>query len=160
MPGETEQAVPPELLRRVPNWGTLYDKGYRWLEYQVNMCDLAQTLAVADLLWPPLIEVEGCVLLNAGAGLQQSIQSLRDLYGSDQNVERHYNMKRLVELVATGTLAQGALVSDDALITAFGEALQLFWSLRLRLAFPTRMFQVELGDDLGEEGIAITFYQT
>lgn len=154
-----EGAVREALLRRIPNWEDLYEKGYRWLEYQRNRCDLAQTLAVAQLLWPPLIEVEGCVLLNAGAGLQQSLQSLRKLYGSDLQVERHFNMKRLAELVVTNTDEQAALIYDDELITAFGETLATLWSLRLHNAFPDRTFRVELGEDIGEEGLAITFSQ-
>lgn len=157
---KVEGIVPDALLRRVPGWDWFYDKGYRWLEYQRNITDLAQTLSVADLLWPPLIEVEGCVLLNAGVGLQQSLQSLRDLYGTDRNVEREFNMMRLAELVATTTDEQTALIYDDDLITAFGEVLREMWTLRLSRAFPERTFRVEMGDDIGEEGLAITFYQT
>lgn len=155
-----EGIVPDSLLRHVSGWAWFYDKGYRWLEYQRNMTNLAQTLSVADLLWPPLIEVEGCVLLNAGAGLQQSLQSLRDLYGTDRNVERKFNMMRLAELVTTTTDEQAALIYDDDLITAFGDVLHEMWSLRLSRAFPERSFRVEMGGDIGEEGLAITFYQT
>jgi len=57
-------------------------------------------------------------------------------------------------------LADSPSVHDDVLITAFGETLRFFWSLRLQTLFPDRKFVVEVDEGIeGERGLAITFYQ-
>jgi len=57
-------------------------------------------------------------------------------------------------------LTDSPSVHDDALITAFGEILRFFWSLRLKILFPERDFVVEVSEGIeGERGLAITFYQ-
>src|SRR6266567_3407676 len=55
-------------------------------------------------------------------------------------------------------LADSPSVHDDVLITAFGETLRFFWSLRLQTLFPDRKFVVEVDEGI-ERGLAITFYQ-
>lgn len=51
-------------------------------------------------------------------------------------------------------------MDDEALLTAFTDALKFHWGLRLKQLFPDREFIFETGYELeGELGYSVTFYQ-
>ena len=51
-------------------------------------------------------------------------------------------------------------MDDEALLTAFTDALQYYWGQRLKQLFPDRDFIFETGYEIeGELGFAVTFYQ-
>ncbi len=154
-----EGIVAEALVERIPGWDTLASKGYGWREYAASLCDIAQLLASAALFWPTLVEEDGCLLWDSGANPSQ-MEQLRALYGPNKaDIERAFNLHRIVDLFFPQTSTSVQLLHDAHLVEALGLALRQFLELRLRALFPEKTYVIEFGERLGEDGLAITFYQ-
>ena len=88
------------------------------------------------------------------------MKQLRSMYGpNNTNIERMFNLHRIEDLFFPQTSESIQLLNDTQLVEALGVALKRFWELRLQTLFPERTYVVELGDGIGEDALAITFYQ-
>lgn len=154
-----EGIVADTLVEHMPGWDTLALHGYGWREYAASLCDVAQVLASAALFWPTVVEEDGCLLWDSGARPSQ-MEQLRTMYGPNKtNIERKFNIHRIVDLFFPQTSESIQLLNDTQLVEALGLALKRFWEMRLQTLFPERTYVVELGDNIGEDALAITFYQ-
>jgi hypothetical protein len=146
-----ESIVSDTLLARFSE-----QRGRTLMNHAANSCGIEETLAVASVFWPCIIEDEGHVFI--AEFYTQQLGELRKQFQNDKRkIERWINAWSLADFFL---LAQSPSVDDDVLILAFGETLCFFWSLRLKMLFPDRDFVVELGDALeGERGLTITFYE-
>lgn len=160
-----ESIVPEGLLAHVEGWAELHsEKGYTWADFASGTTGLAQTLAVANLLWPTLVEVEGYVFIvkfHAQFSPESRLHALREQFGDDKRrIERFVNAWAMTDFFRSDQFASAPELGDEALLAAFGSALQLLWTLRLQTVFPDREFVVELGENIeGEDGLAITVYE-
>lgn len=155
-----ESVVPESLLSHLAGWDTLREKGYTWADYATNTSGLAQTLSVINVLWPTVVEDEGCVFI--GKFYRESRMGyLREHIGNDKRqIERWVNAWALTDFFRSDQFSGAPELEDDALLAAFGNALQLLWMLRLQELFPDREFVVELGENIeGEDGLAITAFE-
>lgn len=131
-------------------------QGRTLMNHAANTCGVEEVLATAALLWPVIVEDEGHVFV--AEFYTQSLEQLKKQFQyNKQKIERWVNAWSLADFFL---LADSPSVHNDALITAFGETLRFFWSLRLKTLFPDRDFVVEVSAGIeGERGLAITFYQ-
>jgi hypothetical protein len=131
-------------------------EGHTLMNHAANVCGIEETLAVASLLWPTIIEDGGYIFI--AEFYTQDLEQLKKQFKNIKSkIERWVNAWSLADFFL---LADSPSVHDDVLITAFGETLRFFWSLRLQTLFPDRKFVVEVDEGIeGERGLAITFYQ-
>jgi hypothetical protein len=131
-------------------------QGQTLMNHAANTCGMEDVLATAAVMWPTIVEDEGYVFI--AEFYTQSLQRLKTQFQHDKRkIEKWVNAWSLADFFL---LADSPSVHDDTLITAFGETLRFFWSLRLKTLFPQRDFVVEVGEGIeGERGLAITFYQ-
>ena len=158
-----EGAVPTKLVYQFPQLHGATPSNFpdfTPVDYMLNKCGLEDALAVASLLWPTVIEDDGCVFIAQSYKCPR-MPELRDQFGADnRRIERFINAHSIGDyFFATRAAGDPALAVDD-LVVAFGEALQVMWQLRFLTLFPTRHFEVELADNLeGEDGLTITVYE-
>lgn len=133
-----ESIVPEALLTHVPGWSELYqEKGYRWASYATNNTGLIQTLAVANLFRPTVVEDEGCVFIGMFYR-EPHMHELREQFGDDKRrIERwvRVNAWALTDFFRSDQFASAPELGDEALLATFGNALQLLWSLHLQTVF-------------------------
>jgi hypothetical protein len=152
--------ISAELLTRVAGWDDLVSNGLSWKDLASNDVDLEHTLAVSAVFWPDIVEDEGHVFIGYFYR-EPHLDQLKLQFGADKRrIERWTNAWALADFFRGSQLADSPFSPDPVLLNAFGEALQLFWSLRLKALFPERRFQVELGENIeGEDGLTITVYE-
>lgn len=127
-----------------------------------NTCGIEETLSVASVFWPVLLEIEDCIFVeeffyNGSDPVEKFHSLMRQFHEDKRQVELFANAWSLADFFF---MADSPSVHDDTLITAFGEVLKFFWTMRLKTLFPERNFVVEVGDAIaGERGLTITFYQ-
>ena len=132
------------------------------MNYAANLVGLQETLAIAGLLWPRIVEDEELIFIaefyrpetspNSGTeGFKKNAQV------QGKKIERNINAWSLGQMFFN---EKREILENETLLRAFGETLRFFWSLRLKELFPEKDFIFEIGDNIaGEEGLAITFYQ-
>lgn len=152
--------VHDDLLDHFPEWEGTRALGTTLLDYLTNRGAIEAAVAYASLFWPAIVEDEGLVIM-ARYYHQDQIPALRTRFADDKRrIERWLNAHSLREFFMAQQFSGDPAGADEELVSAVGQALQLFWSLRLKTLFPTRTFIVELGDAIeGENGPTITFYE-
>lgn len=116
-------------------------------------CGVEERLGTIGMLCPEIIEVDGCIFV-ADFQNQERFDRMQ-LTRTKYEIERWTNADSVADLFSSGVS-----VKNDPLLEAFANALQFFWSLRLKTLFPEREFVVELGMYLeGEEGLTITLQE-
>ena len=152
--------VDDDLIDRLPGWEGMRSLGTTLPDYFTNVGTLETAVASVALFWPAIVE-DGELVLLAKYYRQEQIPELRAQFANDRRrIERWLNACALREFFRAQQFASAPALADYELLTAFGQALQLFWSLRLKTLFPTRTFIVEVGEDIeGEDGPTITFYE-
>lgn len=130
--------------------------GRSLMNHASNTCGIEETLAVASVLCPEIIEVNGCIFISEF--YNGNIDSLEEQF--------KYNKKEIEMFVNSWSLADFFLqasdesVHKDEIIEAFGKVIQYFWGMRMKELFPDKKIIVELGDEImGERGLTITVYQ-
>lgn len=130
--------------------------GRSLMNHASNTCGIEETLAVASVLCPEVIEVKGYVFISEF--YNGNIESLEKQF--------NYNKKGIEMFVNSWSLADFFLqasdesVHKDEIIEEFGKVLLYFWKLRMKELFPDKKIVVELGDSImGERGLTIIVYQ-
>jgi hypothetical protein len=131
------------------------------MSYAGNLVGLPETLSVAGLLWPCIVEDEGLFFLaqyySSDNIAQEKEKYQRITQAEKQQLERVSNAMSLGQHFWSENTA---VLKNEKLLYALGETLKFFWSMRLKTTFPDKSFIVELGENIaGEEGMVITFYQ-
>lgn len=131
-------------------------RGRTLMSHAFNSFLPEDVLALSSVLWPEIIEVEGCIFVSEF--YNGNFESLKEQFDGDKTaIEKWVNSWSLSDFF----LEKGSSEShQDEVIESFGEVLTHFWALRLAQLFPGRNFVVQLGDGLmGERGLAITVYE-
>ena len=151
-----DSIVDDDVLKHFTGWEGMRATGFTLPDYITNKGTVEAAVAFASLFWPAIVEDEELVVW-AKYYRQGQIPELRARFTNDKSrIERWLNAQSLRGIF----MMQQFSGDDEELVSAFGQALQLFWSLRLKTLFPTRTFVVELGEDIeGEDGPSITFYE-
>lgn len=130
--------------------------GISLMNHVANTCGIEEFIAVASILCPEIIEVNGCILISEF--YQNNIERLEEQFGNDR--------KKIEQFVNTWSLGDFFLqaytesVENDKIINQFGEVLVHFWGLRMKELFPDKKIVVEIGENImGESGLAVTLYQ-
>lgn len=146
-----ESIVSESLLAHFQN-----PSGKTLMNHATNACGIDESLALAAVFWPKLVEVEGCVFM--AEFYTQPFSDLMKQFQEDKTrIERWVNAWSLADFFL---LSSSPSVQDDTLISAYGDVLRFFWTLRLQTLFPEENFIVELAEEIeGERGLAITFYK-
>ena len=130
--------------------------------YAAHFVGLTETLAVASVFWPRIVEVGDLIFLA------EPYQPSKDevdpgRYKQKRTQEEKRALERVMNASSLGQMFYAEkleILENEQLLDAFGETLKFFWSLRLKNLFPDKDFVVEIGDNIGgEEGRVITFYQ-
>lgn len=152
--------VDDDVLEHIPEWKGRRAQGATLLTYLLNQGTIEAAIACASLFWPEIVEDDGLVFL-ALYYRQDQVPKLRTRFADDKRqIERWLNAHSLREFFMFQQFKGDPAGADEELVSAFGQAMQHFWSLRLKTLFPTRTFIVELGDEIeGENGPTITFYE-
>lgn len=129
--------------------------------YATEKCVIDGMLAAAHFFAPDFTLIGDCVFLTAIMPPDFDMQSYRDMeqrYHGD-----HSAMERWVNAWSVGDYflnADPSYMDDEAVLTAFTDALQFYWGQRLQQLFPEREFVFETGCEIeGELGFTVTFYQ-
>lgn len=127
------------------------------MNYAANCVGLQETLAVASILWPRIVEDEGLIFIAEFYHPESLFTEHRNeefkkrAQTEGQKIEREWNSWSL------GHMFYGEkeeILENEILLKAFGEVLQFFWSLRLAQLFPEKKFVFEIGEGIaGEEGL-------
>ena len=128
-------------------------------EWVANHVGLEQLLGLSGFLCPDFFEVDGHLFWDRYVAERlEQIHPLHTPFGDDPaTVERYFNTINLGEFFLAS--------ADDAvrrqeLLEAFGYILCHFWGQALRVRFPERQYQFEIGSDLfKEEGLCLTFWR-
>ena len=130
-------------------------------EFAPQQCGIDGMLAAAHFFAPDFTLLGDCVFLTAilPPGFDgQSYLDMEHRYHGD-----HSAMERWINAWAVGGFfcnAGSGFPDDEAVLTAFTDALQYHWGARLKALFPEREFVFETGYEIeGELGYTITFYQ-
>lgn len=129
------------------------------MNYAANCVGLQETLAVANLFWPRIIQIDDLVFIAEfyGEDAPLHIPSVGYSHEQKQKLERDINAWSLRELFWN---EKPEVLNNEALLSAFGETLRFFWSMRLQQLFPEKEFVFEIGEGIaGENGLSITFYE-
>lgn len=114
-------------------------------------------LAYTRFFWPPFVQVEDMVFLEAGYKLQ-SLEDWKVAVGENPaDIERHLNHTGLAEMFANPEIQQQLQPEQ---LHYFGQTLQTLWSLKLQQEFPQRQYKVQMGEGTSVEDYFITFYRT
>lgn len=132
-----------------------------FFSYATEKCAIDGMLAAAHFFAPDFTLIGDCVFLTAIMPPDFDEASYREMearYHGDLSA-----MERWVNAWSVGDFflnADPSYMDDEALLTAFTDALQYYWGQRLKQFFPDRDFIFETGYEIeGELGFAVTFYQ-
>src|SRR5258706_7164123 len=155
-----DSVVHGDLLDHFSGWQGTRAVDTTLRDYITNQGTLEAAIASAALFWPAIVEDEGCFYL-ATRYERDDLESVRAHFANDKRrIENWVNGWALADFFRAQQFAGDPVLDDEELLGAFGRALQLFWSLRLKTLFPTRKFIVEVSDEIeGEDGLSITFYE-
>lgn len=132
------------------------ERGDTLMNFAANTCGIEETLAIASLFCPEIIEEKGYIFISEfyNGGLEEIEKQFK------------YNKRKVEMFVNSWSLADFFLqasdesVHKDEVIEEFGKVLQYFWDKRMKELFPDKEIAVELGDEImGERGLTITVYQ-
>lgn len=149
-----------------------------FFSYVGNLVSLEQVISVLGLLSPDFIEVDGHVFWLPNAqqydpkknnlkGWVETESGALEQSASRRDVERYRNMFPINQFFGTWEDAPGRPVfkvglseEDYRLCHLFAEQISKHWHRALLNAFPERVFQFEIADDLLDEyGVCLTFWQ-
>lgn len=149
-----------EVFKSIANDGILGHykqiRGRSLMNHASNTCGIEETIAVASLYCPEIVEVNGCIFISEF--YNGNIDRLEKLYGGDRlEIEMFVNSWSLSGFFL---LANDESAWNDEIVEEFGKILKYFWDRRLKELFPQREIVVELGYEImGEIGLTITVYQ-
>ncbi|MBT0625447.1 hypothetical protein KIH32_16120 [Pseudomonas fluorescens] len=149
-----------------------------FFSYVGHLVSLEQAISVLGLLSPDFIEVNGHIfwLPNAQQYGPQKIHlnrlvetesSMLEQSTSRRDVERYRNIFPISQFFSKWEDAPGRSVfkvglseEDYRLCHLFAEQITRYWKRALSDAFPEKVFQFEIADDLLDEyGVCLTFWQ-
>lgn len=122
-----------------------------------NTCTIEQHLSVASVLFPEIIEIDGCLFISEF--YNGNYESLKKRFnGSRKEIELFVNSWSVGDFFL---LASDESLNDDVILDEFSSLLKYCWSTWFLQHFPERNIVVELGDSIaGESGLTITVYQS
>ena len=142
-------------------------RGHTLFNHSSNSNFIEDFIAAAYVLCPDIIDVEGHVFIadffnsigNQNDNPQEKLELLKMQHGNDKK-----KVEQWVNACSFGDFFIGKYcesMENEKLLIQFGDILVYFWSKRLNELFPERSFVVDYGEGLaGEEGFAITFYES
>lgn len=149
-----------------------------FFSYVGHMVSLEQAISVLGLLSPDFIEVEGHVFWLPNAqqyaaqknhlkGLVETESGVLQQSALRRDVERYRNIFSINQFFSKWEDAPGRPVfkvglseKDYRLCHLFAEQITRYWGRALSDAFPEKVFQFEIADDLLDEyGVCLTFWQ-
>lgn len=133
----------PDAMPRFVEWSRSFAPPATAIHYLSQRLSVTDAVVVLNLVTPPLIEVEGCVLLKDRYSLTSFAQWSAHLDGDTQAIERVINQVNLWDVFEPADPAEEQAVGDIANTLAF------LWPEHARRAFPDRMFRTEITDSYG-----------
>ena len=149
-----------------------------FFSYVGHSVSLEQAISVLGLLSPDIIEVDGYVFWLPNAqqydaqknhlkGLVETESGVLEQSASRRDVERYRNIFSINQFFSKWEDAPGRPVfkvglsaEDYRLCHLFAEQITRYWGRALSDAFPEKVFQFEIADDLLDEyGVCLTFWQ-
>lgn len=150
-----------------------------FFSYVGHLVSLEQAISVLGLLSPDFIEVSGHIFWLPNAqqydpqkvhlnGLVETESSMLEQSTSRRDVERYRNTFSINQFFSKWEDAPGRPVfkvglseEDYRLCHLFAEQITRYWKRALSDAFPEKVFQFEIADDLLDEyGVCLTFWQS
>ncbi len=131
-------------------------RGKTLMNHAANSCNIENTLAVASVFCPEIIEVKDYIFISEF--YNNNIDSLEETYGKDKRkIEMFVNSWSLTDFFLQGN---EELMNLDDLIEEFGKVIKYFWTIRFKELFPDKNIIVKTGFEiLGESGLTVTVYQ-
>ncbi|WP_354691490.1 hypothetical protein [Phytobacter sp. RSE-02] len=149
-----------------------------FFSYVGHLVSLEQAISVLGLLSPDFIEIQGHIFWLPNAqqydpkrfhllGLVESKSSVLVQSTSRRDVERYRNIFSINQFFPKWEDAPdrpafkvGLSKEDYRLCHLFAEQITRYWKRALAEAFPDKVFQFEIADDLLDEyGVCLTFWQ-
>jgi hypothetical protein len=118
--------------------------------WAANHVGLEQILGVAGFLDPEFYEVKGHVFWDWFVAERREERSvITTPFGNDpRTVERYYNIVNLDEFFL---LSFDEAVQTKSAIEIFGQVIEHFWGIALKMKFPERVYRFEIAPDLFDE---------
>lgn len=150
-----------------------------FFSYAGSLVSLEQAISVLGLLSPDFIEVDDHIFWLPSAqqyderkfplmGLVESESGDLEKSSLRRDIERYRNTFSVNQFFSKWEDAPGRSVfkvglseEEYRLCHLFAEQLAIYWTRALSDAFPDRIFQFEIADDLLDEyGVCLTFWQS
>lgn len=150
-----------------------------FFSYVGNLVSLEQAISVLGLLSPDFIEINGHIFWLPDAqqynpqrfhlkGLVETESGVLEQSALRRDVERYRNIFSINQFFSKWEDAPGRPVfkvglseEDYRLCHIFAEQIAKYWRRALSDAFPGKVFQFEVADDLLDEyGVCLTFWQS
>lgn len=138
-------------------------KGVSLFNYAYNSCGIDDFLAIAYVLCPDIVEVNGYIFIE-DLFQEEGNEALKKIKGLEKRF--NYDKKQIEQWVNSWSLGDfyngrdRKSIESDKIINEFGKTLAYNWRRRVKELFPNRNIVVELGDEImGELGLTITLYE-
>jgi hypothetical protein len=135
-----------------------FQSGYpnkSYFNYVANNVTIEKVIAVAGLLAPDIIEVDGKIFIKENYPMLKGRLNCR--FGNDKKtLERYVNLFCLSDFFM---IAADEMSSQEFWLGELSIVIKLFWSRHLKEHFPTKVFDFEIHKDglFDESGLCITF---
>lgn len=140
----------PESMPRFVEWSQSFNPPASAIDYVSQRISVTDTVVLLNLLLPPLIEVDGCVLFKDRYSPTTFEQWSDQLNGATQAIESVINQVNLWDVFDPKDPAEEKALIDIAAM------LVTTWPDHARRAFPDRLFDAELTDSYGP---GVTLFQ-
>lgn len=130
--------------------------GKTMMNHAFNACGIESYLAIAAVLFPSIVEVNGCYFISEF--YNGNIETLEQEFNYDkEKIEKHVNSWSLVDFFL---LSRDESLDNDKLFSEFCKIISFFWELRFKELFPNYKFNVEIIENyMGESDKVITVYR-
>lgn len=122
-----------------------------YISYNFHPDDI---LIISELLFPKIIEIDGCLLLsfNYDANIYKEIKM--KVNNETIYIEKNINRIRIYDVFSNCSES----ISEDSFIK-IGELLKFSWEIHLKNKFKDKFFKINLINEINEYGPIIEFYQ-
>lgn len=140
----------PDEMPKFVEWSESFDPPARPIHYLSQRLSVTDAVLLLNLLAPPLIQVDGCVLLKDRYAPANFEQWSKQLDGASQAIESVINQMNLWDVFDPTDSAEESALDDIA------RTLVAIWPDHARRTFPDLTFGSELTDSYGP---GVTLFQ-
>lgn len=143
----------PDRHPDIAAWAADHSGSLDHVDFLTHHATVAEWLAICHVLWPDVIEVQGCFVRKRSFGEADFEGWREELRGDIPKIEATVNRLVLADVIDCGTSA-----ADEKALKDIARTIARSWRVALQQTFPEREFTVVSRDT--DDGPAVTFFST